>query len=121
MKDGEFCDSIVWGLLAYDYRKFKLRLGRCRASAELRSSVHHCTDPPELRKDGQTGVNICRVIQLSIDQLDSTRVSELRTLRLIFKALMASISASAKSNEVESRLGCSLSESFVLGITAIPR
>jgi|SRR6267142_4992427 len=118
MKDGE---SLRLRFLAYDYRQFKLRLELRRASAELRSSGHPCTDPPELRKDGQTWVNICRVIQLSTDQLDSTRVSEPRTLRLIFKALMASISASAKSNEVESRLGFSLSESFVLGITAMPR
>ena len=43
-----------------------------------------------------------------------------RTLRSVFKALMASISASVKSNEVQSRLDRSLSLLFVLGMTAIP-
>lgn len=54
--------------LAYDYRQFRLRQGLCRVSAELRSlsTPLHCTVPPELRKDGQTWVNICRVIQLSM-------------------------------------------------------
>ena len=44
----------------------------------------------------------------------------LRTLRFVFKALMASISASVKSNEVQPRLDRSLSLSFVLGMTAMP-
>jgi len=44
----------------------------------------------------------------------------LRTLRSAFKELMASISASVKSNELQSRLDRSLSLLFVLGMTAIP-
>jgi hypothetical protein len=109
---------LAYSLMAYDYNprhtmQLKLRLVQRHATAPLQSS--------KLGKDGQTLVNICRVIQLCIDQLDSTRVPELRTLRLMFKALMASISASVKSNEVLSKLGRSLSESFVLGMTAMPR
>ena len=75
----------------------------------------------KLRKDCQTRVNIRRVIQLSaVDQLVPTGDSERRTLKLMFKAPIASISVSVKSNEVLSRLDISLSAVFVLGMTAIP-
>jgi hypothetical protein len=43
-----------------------------------------------------------------------------RILKLMFKALIASILVSVKSNEVLSRLDSSLLAVFVLGMTAMP-
>jgi hypothetical protein len=87
----------------------------------MRSSVsgRHYT---KLRKDCQTRVNFGRVIQLSaVDQLELDQETlGARTLKLMFKALIASISVSVKSNEVVSRLDSSLFAVFVLGMTAMP-
>jgi hypothetical protein len=74
----------------------------------------------QLRKDGQTWVNISRVIQLSVHQFDPTGHPGWRTLKLLFNALMASISVSVRSKEVQFRLDSSLSAVFVLGTTAMP-
>ena len=52
--------------------------------------------------------------------LEQSHCAVWRTLKFVFKALMASISASVKSNEVQPRLDRSLSLLFVLGMTAIP-
>ena len=106
----------VWDFRCFDLVisiQFKLRQGP-RLTAQLRPG------PSKLGKYGQTWVNVRRVIQLFGDQFDASGDLGWRTLRLMFKALIASISASVKSNKVQSRLDNSLCSEFVFGMTAMP-
>src|SRR6266849_2444231 len=109
--------SAFWSYKQAYHTHLKLRLGLRHPQLRLGPPLLS----PKLRKDCQTRVNFRRVIQLSVvDQLDTTGDLGMRTLKLMFKALIASISVSVKSNEVLFRLDCSLFSVFVLGMTAMP-
>ena len=97
--------------------QFKLRPG---LRTELATIFDATLTPLHYAKIAKRGSISAGLFSCSIGQLRQTCDSELRTLKSMFKALIASTSTVVKSNEVQSRLDGSLSALFVLGMTAIP-
>lgn len=109
--------KVLSGLTISSYHShFKLRLGLRHAQLRLGPPLHQTTQ--RLPNAGQFRPDHSAVRSRSVGVAGSKEWR--RTLKLMFKALIASISVSLKSNEVVSRLDSSLFAVFVLGMTATP-